>query len=110
MVCKVTPKYTHIIRQKNNGVMVLILLSELSVMVPETYLLKSHKYWKSQTVVIQRFGDFSSVGYRIVVGVIRLSSRKVLRRKDLVGIAQIFGILKKNLRSLIGQGFRGFLR
>ena len=39
------------------------------------------------------------------VGVIRPSSRKTLRRKGLVGIAQIFGILKKNLRSLAGQGF-----
>ena len=39
------------------------------------------------------------------VGVIRPSSRKPLRRKGLVEIAQIFGILKKNLRSLAGQGF-----
>ena len=39
------------------------------------------------------------------VGVIRPSSWKALRRKDLVGIAQIFGILKKNLRSLAEQGF-----
>ena len=39
------------------------------------------------------------------VGVIRPSSRKPLRRKGLVGIAQIFGILKKDLGILIGQGF-----
>ena len=44
------------------------------------------------------------------VGVIRLSSRKALRRKGLIGAAQIFAILKKNLGSLIGQGFRGFSR
>ena len=39
------------------------------------------------------------------VGVIRPTNRKTLRRKGLIGIAQIFGILKKNLRSLAGQGF-----
>ena len=44
------------------------------------------------------------------VGVIRPSSRKPLRRKGLIGVAQIFDILKKNFRSLIGQGFRGFSR
>ena len=42
------------------------------------------------------------------VGVIRPSSRKALRRKGLIGVAQISGILKENLGSLIGQGFRGF--
>ena len=35
---------------------------------------------------------------------------EALRRKGLVEIAQISGILKENLGSLIGQGFRGFLR
>ena len=44
------------------------------------------------------------------VGVIRPSSRKALRRKGLIGVAQISGILKENLGSLIGQGFRGFSR
>ena len=44
------------------------------------------------------------------VGVIRLSNRKALRRKGLIGVAQISAILEKNLGSLIGQGFRGFLR
>ena len=39
------------------------------------------------------------------VGVIRPSNRKALRRNGLIGIAQIFGILKKNLRSLAGQVF-----
>ena len=39
------------------------------------------------------------------VGVIRPSSRKALRRKGLIGVAQISAILKKNLGSLIGQGF-----
>ena len=37
-------------------------------------------------------------------------TRKVLRRKGLVGIAQISAIMEKNLGSLIGQGFRGFSR
>ena len=44
------------------------------------------------------------------VGVIRPSSRKALRRKGLVEIAQISAILEKNLGSLIGQGFRDFSR
>jgi len=44
------------------------------------------------------------------VGVIRPSSRKALRRKGLVEIAQISAILKKNLGSPAGQGFQGFLR
>ena len=44
------------------------------------------------------------------VGVIKPSSRKALRRKALIGIAQIFAILRKNLGSLIGQGFRDFSR
>jgi len=44
------------------------------------------------------------------VGVIRPSSRKALRRKGLIGVAQISGILRKKLGSLTGQGFRGFSR
>ena len=44
------------------------------------------------------------------VGVIRPSSRKALQGKGLVEIAQISAILKKNLRSLAGQGFWDFLR
>ena len=51
---------------------------------------------------------FEPAAYR--VGVIRPSSRKALRRKGLVEIAQISAILKKDLGSLIGQGFRGFSR
>jgi len=39
------------------------------------------------------------------VGVIRPSNRKALQCNGLIGIAQIFGILKKNLRSLAGQDF-----
>ena len=42
------------------------------------------------------------------VGVIRPSSRKALRRKGLIGAAQISGILKENLGSLVAQGLRGF--
>ena len=44
------------------------------------------------------------------VGVIRPSSRKALRRKGLVEIAQISAILKKSHRILAGQGFRDFSR
>ena len=44
------------------------------------------------------------------VGVIRPSSREALLRKGLIGVAQISAILKKNLGSLVGQGFRGFSR
>ncbi len=51
---------------------------------------------------------FEPAAYR--VGVIRPSSRKALRRKGLIGIAQISGILENNLGSLVGQGFRDFLR
>jgi len=35
---------------------------------------------------------------------------EALRRKGLIGAAQISGILKKDIRSLIGQGFRAFSR
>ena len=38
------------------------------------------------------------------VGVIRLSSRKPLWHNGLVGAAQISGILKENLGSLVAQG------
>jgi len=51
---------------------------------------------------------FEPAAYR--VGVIRPSSRKALRRKALIGLAQISGILRKNLGSLAGQDFRGFSR
>ena len=64
---------------------------------------------KSYPVVVAATGfslvrptGFEPAAFR--VGVIRPSSRKALRRKGLVEIAQIFGILKKNLRSLAGQG------
>ena len=55
-----------------------------------------------------RPAGFEPVAYR--VGVIRPSSRKALQGKGLVGVTQISAILKKNLGSLIGQGFRGFSR
>ena len=44
------------------------------------------------------------------VGVIRPSSREPLWHNGLVGIAQISTIFKKNLGSLVGQGFRDFSR
>ena len=42
------------------------------------------------------------------VGVIRPSNHKPLWYKGLVGIAQLSGILKKNLGTLVAQGLRGF--
>ena len=62
---------------------------------------RSKRYIACSDVV--RPTGFEPAAFR--VGVIRPSNRKALRRKDLVGIAQIFGILKKNLRSLAGQDF-----
>ena len=44
------------------------------------------------------------------VGVIRPANWKALQDNGLVGIAQIFGILRKNLGGLTGQGFRSFSR
>jgi len=35
---------------------------------------------------------------------------EALRRKGLIGVAQISAILRKNLGSLVGQGFRDFSR
>ena len=65
---------------------------------------------KSYPVVVAATGfslvrptGFEPAAFR--VGVIRPSSRKALQGKGLVEIAQIFGILKKNLRSLAGQDF-----
>ena len=70
---------------------------------------KNRKTLKKQGVFgsfLVRPTGFEPAAFR--VGVIRPSSRKALRRKGLVEIAQISGILKENLGSLIGQGFRGF--
>ncbi len=58
--------------------------------------------------VLVRPTGFEPAAFR--VGVIRPSSRKALRRKGLVGVTQISTILKKNLGSLTGQDFRGFLQ
>ena len=70
---------------------------------------------KSYPVVVAATGfslvrptGFEPAAFR--VGVIRPSSRKALRRKGLVEIAQISAILKKSLGSLARQGFRGFSR
>ncbi len=62
--------------------------------------------WVLQIMV--RPTGFEPAAFR--VGVIRPSSRKALRRKGLVEIAQISAILKKNLRSLSRQDFRDFSR
>ena len=59
-------------------------------------------------VFLVRPTGFEPAAYR--VGVIRPSNRKTLRRKGLVGVAQISAILEKNLGSLARQGFRGFSR
>ena len=65
---------------------------------------------KSYPVVVAATGfslvrptGFEPAAFR--VGVIRPSIRKALQGKGLVEIAQISAILKKNLRSLAGQGF-----
>lgn len=39
---------------------------------------------------------------------LRWSTRKALRHKGLVGVAQIFGILRENLGTFAAQGLRGF--
>lgn len=57
----------------------------------------------SDASFVVRPSGFEPLAYR--VGVIRPSNRKTLRRKDLVGVAQIFAILKKNLGILARQGF-----
>jgi len=54
-------------------------------------------------MLLVRPTGFEPAAFR--VGVIRPSSRKALQGKGLVEIAQISAILKKNLRSLAGQGF-----
>ena len=63
--------------------------------------------WVGSFILVRPTG-FEPAAFR--VGVIRPSSRKALRRKALIGLAQISGILRKNLGSLAGQDFRGFSR
>lgn len=53
---------------------------------------------------------YSAIDGGLIPGVIRSSSRKALQCNGLIGIAQIFGILKKNLGRLAAQDSRGFLR
>ena len=65
---------------------------------------KAMGFWRR----VVRPTGFEPAAFR--VGVLRPSSRKALRRKGLVGVAQISAILEKNLGSLTGQDFRGFLR
>ena len=60
---------------------------------PEKYKFNHPNFKTPQALSVQGFAAFSSVGYRIVVGVIRPSSHKPLCRKGLVGIAQIYGDL-----------------
>ena len=57
---------------------------------PKKYKINHLNSKMPQILTAQGFVAFSSVGYRIAVGVIRLSSRKPLRHKGLVGIAQIY--------------------
>ena len=63
---------------------------------------KSAKSYDFADFLVRPTG-FEPAAFR--VGVIRPSNRKTLRRKDLVGVAQIFAILKKNLGILARQGF-----
>ena len=51
-----------------------------------------------ESFILVRPAGFEPVAYR--VGVIRPSSRKALRRKGLVGVAQISAILKKTSEAL----------
>ena len=78
MVRKVTPKGTHMMRQKNDGVMVLIFCQGWQL--KHTHSTRTNAE-SPQAIVIQRLGDFSSVEYRIMIGVIRPSSRNLLQRK-----------------------------
>ena len=65
---------------------------------------KAMGFWRR----VVRPTGFEPAAFR--VGVIRPSSRNPPRRNGLIEIAQIFGILKKNLGRLAAQGFRGFSR
>ena len=58
--------------------------------------------------ILVRPTGFEPAAFR--VGVIRPANWKALQDNGLVGIAQIFGILRKNLGGLTGQGFRSFSR
>ena len=58
--------------------------------------------------ILVRPTRFEPAAFR--VGVIRPANWKALQDNGLVGIAQIFGILRKNLGGLTGQGFRSFSR
>ena len=60
---------------------------------------------QGENIVVRPTG-FEPAAYR--GGVIKPSSRKALRRKGLVEIAQISAILKNNLGSLVGQGSEAF--
>ena len=72
----------------------------------ETAKSKAYRKQKRQALVCPTGFEPAAFG----VGVIRPPNQKPLRRSSLIGIAQISGILKKNLGSLAAQGVRGFLR
>ena len=72
----------------------------------ETAKSKAYRKQERQALVCPTGFEPAAFG----VGVIRPSSRNPLRRKGLVGIAQISVILKKSHRILAGQGSQGFLR
>ena len=59
-------------------------------------------------MLLVRPTGFEPAAFR--VGVIRPANWKALQDNGLVGIAQIFGILRKKLGGLTGQGFRSFSR
>ena len=67
----------------------------------------NYRYTQVLSTLVRPAG-FEPVAYR--VGVIRPSSRKALRRKGLVGVAQISAILKKTSEALSDRAsevFRG---
>ena len=75
---------------------------------PEKHKFNHPNFKMPQALAAQGFVAFSSVGYRIVVGVIRPSSRKPLRHKGLVGIAQIYGDLREKPVGLAAQDLPAF--
>ena len=62
MVRKVTPKGTHMMRQKNDGVMVLIFCQGWQL--KHTHSTRTNAE-SPQAIVIQRLGDFMRFLYRV---------------------------------------------
>ena len=88
--------YTHAFGKNKKAASAGLIFAERKSAAPK----ESHP--KGGSLLVRPTG-FEPAAYR--VGVIRPSNRNALRRKGLVGAAQISGILKKDLGSLVGQGF-----